>query len=82
MLQILGIILFVIGILTIAAPAKFGANAQNQKCIARGEEPMSEEAFAATVKKVRKKGIATTIGGFVLFMVASFIGEMARVLLG
>jgi len=82
MLQILGVILFITGVATIAAPVKVSVGPQNKKRIAAGQEPMTEEEFVDAVKKARTKGILTAIGGVVLFSAATFIGAMATVFLG
>ncbi|MCL2856533.1 MAG: hypothetical protein FWE19_02250 [Oscillospiraceae bacterium] len=66
MIQIIGIILIIGGILIAASPAKMSVEPQNKKQIAKGQAPMSEEEFALAIKKARKSGILIAVAGVVM----------------
>jgi len=76
MLQILSIVLIVMGIATVAAPAKISVDPKNKKQIAAGQEPMSAEEYELALQKARKSGILTIVAGVVMFVATSFLGAL------
>ena len=66
-IQAIGVIFFIVGVLIIIYPAALSAEPDNKERIDKGEEPMSEEEFAVAVKKGRRSGVILAVVGLIKF---------------